>query len=369
MLEAARMLGAGGWGRFWRIGLPMARPAIAGGLVFVLIETLNDIGAAEYLGVRTPSLLVRDQWLNRGDLGGASGLALAVLLTIFGTMGLERATRRADAARSLAKSPALAGAVRLRGVAGAAATLACLVPVMLGFVLPAGFLAGEAFARLAHAERIADYARATVNSIIVAGASAAIVVVLAAGVVLAGRLRAGRTARLALRLAPLGYAVPGTVLVLALLPLFGAWDGAIRAFGIGAILPVSLSGSLAAIVIALTVRFLGIGVNQGEIGLVRLSPNIDAVARILGARDARLAGAIHLPHLSPALMMAATLVFIDAMKELPATLLLRPLNFETLATQLYGKASAGLFEEGAFEALTILALGAAAVWIGHRRMA
>jgi len=152
--------------------------------------------------------------------------------------------------------------------------------------------------------------------------------------------------------------------VIALLPAFGGLDRLLFWGG----LPLAASGTIVVIVVALAIRFVGIGVGQGELGLLRLSPNIDAVARILGARDPRLAGRIHRPHLQPAMALAAALVFIDAMKELPATVLLRPLNFETLATQLYGKASAGLFEDGALEALAILALGAGAVWLSHRRL-
>jgi iron(III) transport system permease protein len=228
-----------------------------------------------------------------------------------------------------------------------------MVPVVAGLVIPALFLTLEALRLVRRTGIPADLGAALGNSLLLSGTAGVLVALIGATVALAARLIKGRLAYLAPRMATLGYAIPGSVLVIALLPVFGLVDDGLA----GAGSPWFVSGSMAAIVIAYIVRFTGIGIAQAEAGLTRLSRNIDHAARTLGSGLNRLAFDILAPNIRRAIGLAALFAFVDAMKELPATLLLRPLNMETLATSLYAHASGGTFENGALEALLLFAVG------------
>ena len=365
LVEAARSLGVGGAALFLRVALPLARPAIAVGAALVLLETLNDIGASEFLGVKTLTVAVYTTWVTRSDLPGAAQIALAMLAVVILVLALERFGRRRQRYAGGGRARPLVPQ-RLRGVPALLAMAACALPVLLGFVAPAAHLAVEAVARL-RGEGISPQLWASAGNTLRIAALATVVTLVAALVLVwAARLAsarrsgevAGITAGVALRVGSLGYALPGTVLAIALLAPAAGIDRALFALSEGAPL---LMGSLTLLVLACTIRFLAIATGGLEAGLARIPPSLDQAARGLGAGPGASLWRVHLPLLRPALAAAAMLVFVDAMKELPATLMLRPLNVDTLATWLYAEAARGTYEEGAVAALLIVLAGLPAV--------
>lgn len=348
ILDAARLLGASGLALFLRVGVPIARPAVAAGLVLALLETLNDIGATEHLGISSFSVAIRDLWLNRSDLPGAARLALMLLAIVALLIAIEwRIVPPRDEA---GRGPARPRVIRLSRSRAVVALGASALPVLAGFVLPALFLLSRALLYARQQSTNPEFLRAAASSL--ALACLVSLLVMAAGAAIAIAIRITPRLGFARPMTTLGYAIPGTVLVLAAFPVLRGFDILADAAG----MPLALSGTFAALAYVLTIRFAGIGAAQAGITLSRLPQSIDWAARVHGMRDFRLALSVHLPAMLPGLGIAAILVFIDTIKELPATLLIRPLNFETLATRAYQKASAGTFEHAAIDSLTILAL-------------
>lgn len=360
LVEVARTLGARRFGVFARVALPLARPAIAVGASLALMDALNDIGAAEFLGVRTMTVSIYSTWVNRSNLPGAAQIALVMLAVVASLILLERFARRRQSYAGQAQRARRLAPERLYGWRAFAAALACAAPVCLGFVLPAAYLVVEAVARLRQAGVSRDLVSQIGNTIAVSAAATAVALVLGVTLALLARARRGGAASVALRVASLGYAIPGTVLALGLLGPIALIDDAIFASGqalFGWAPGLFMSASGAALIYAYVARFLSIATGNVENGLQRLPASLDHAARTLGENGFGVARRIHLPLVSPALASAALLVFVDCMKELPATLLLRPLNFETLATHLYGEAARGTYEDGALAALAIVAFG------------
>jgi iron(III) transport system permease protein len=359
LTEAARTLGARPWQLVRDISLPLARPALAVGVALALLETLNDIGASEYLGVQTLTLSVFTTWLNRGSLGGAAQISLAMLALAAGLIVLERHGRR-RVHQSDAQDPRTAVRLVLAGKWGWLATLTCLVPVTLGFLVPAGFLLREAILRGLTTGFDHELLRHTMTTFVLAVCASLVVVVLGIAAALPLRLVPRPFVLACLAVATMGYAIPGTVLALGLLSPLVAVDEAINWVSMragGAHVGLVLAGSSVGLIIAYAVRFLSISIGFVQAGLTRVSTDFDDVARLLGAGPLTLVRSVHLPLLRPALWGAALLVFVDCLKELPMTLLLRPLNVETLATYIYQFATRGSFEEGALAALLIVAVG------------
>ncbi len=370
-LEVARTLGQTSLGVFWRVALPLARPALAAGVTMALMESLNDIGAVEYLGVRTLTVRVYTTWLERSSLGAAAQLAGLMLGVVFLLLMLERAARSGRRFHHTTGRYRAMPPERLRGLRAWLASAVCALPLLIGFVLPASVLVQNAirFAGDALSER---FWQAALNSLLLSAAAALAAVTFALVLAYARRVAGNGLTRPAVGLASLGYAVPGTVLAVGLLiPLagFDNWlDGLMRArFGFST--GLLLSGSVFALLFAYTIRFMAIALGAVDAGLGRISPNLDAAARTLGETVLGTLWRIHLPLLQSALATAALLVFVDAMKELPATLLLRPFNFETLATHVYDFASLEQFEEAAIGALAIVAIGLVPVILLHRTVA
>jgi iron(III) transport system permease protein len=358
--EAARMLGARPWQLARRITLPLARPAIAVGVALALLETLNDIGASEYLGVHTLTLSIFTTWLNRGSLAGAAQMACLMLLIVAAVIALERHGRRRRDFAVPAQDPRRVARITLTGPARWAATIACCIPVVLGFLLPAGYLLHEVIARGLLVGFDAALARHALTTIALAATATAVTLALGFSTVAALRYVKHRAIATCVNIAGVGYAVPGTVLALGLLsPLVLVDDGinaVARAFG-GRGVGLVLAGSAAALIIVYVIRFLAIAIGFAQAAYTRISTELDDVARMLGAGAGTLARTIHLPLARPAIAGAALLVFVDCLKELPATLLLRPLNVETLATYIYQFATRGSFEQGSLAALMIVAAG------------
>lgn len=364
LLEAARVLGESGRGVFFRVALPMARPAIAVGVSLALLEAMNDIGASEFLGVQTLTVSVYTTWVTRNDLAGASQIALAMLAMVAMLVLLERRGRK----RQRYSSSLRARPVQPRQLRGLQAGIACglgWTPVILGFVTPALYLGSASFKHLAYAGSVSDQLLMSAwNTLKVA--LLATFFTLLCGLVMAWAARSVRhsdrptLARACARIATSGYAIPGTVLAIGLLAPIIAFDGLLSTLWgrlSGTDPGLWLMGSVGALVCAYVIRFLAISVGGMESGLARIPPSVEQAARLLGETPAGTLRRVHLPLLRPAIGAAGLLVFVDAMKELPATLLMRPAGFETLATWLYAEASRGTYEEGAVAALAIVLAG------------
>ncbi len=358
-LEVARTLGAGRWRTFLRIALPLARPAIVAGVTLALLETLGDIGASEFLGMRTLTVSIYTTWVNRSNLPGAAQIALVMLALVLVLILAERAARRSR--RYVATGSTRPQApLQLRGLAAFGAMILCTVPVLLGFGVPLLHLAAAAVQRLQFSGLSASILTEARNSALLALAGTAAALVLGLLMAVAQRLDRGRWATGFARIASLGYAVPGTVLAIGLLTPLAGFDNVVdqlaRQFA-GVSTGLLISGSGGALVIAYAIRFLTIPIGGLEAGYAKLSSHLDMASRSLGCSEPATVRRIHLPLLRPALATAALIVFVDGMKELPATLLLRPLGVETLATHIYAEAARSTYEDGALAALLIVLVG------------
>lgn len=371
VLEVARTLGRTAPAAFWAVALPMARPALAAGVALVAMECLNDLGAVQYLGVETLTASVYATWMQRGNLAGAAQLAVVMLALVVTLLLIERA------ARGGARTHDTTGRYRaipfetLVGWHGWLAFAAVLVPFLLGFLMPFLLLLRHAAVH-ADAAAGADFLNAGRNSLLLAGLVSVAAVALALFFGYAARIARGPVTSACARLAATGYALPGTVLAIGLMIPLATFDNALDQWleqTMGLRTGLLLSGSLFAVTLALVIRFLAVALGSIEAGLARISPSLDAAARTLGSSAIVLIGRIHIPMLAPALAAAALLVFVDAMKELPATLLMRPFNFETLATHVYGLAAAERFEEAALGAVCIVLIGLVPVLLLHKTVA
>lgn len=359
LIDAARTLGISRRAVFWRIALPLARPAVAVGISLALMETLNDVGAAEFLGVRTMTVSIYTTWITRTDLPGASQIALALLVVVVGLVALERWARRrqryaTDARRSRGLEPQRVGTGT-----GLLMLFAGALPVLLGFVAPAIYLTTEAWKRYQFAGISPRILGEAVSTVTIATISTVIIVGVGLVLAYATRVRPGAWSSALLRLSTMGYAAPGTVIAIGVLIILAGLDRfidrtAIEWFGVST--GLLFMGSGAAVIYALSVRFLAISAGGIEAGLTRIPLSLDHAARNLGQTSAGTFRHVHLPLAKSAISAAALLVFVDCVKELPATLLLRPLNVETFATHLYGEAARGTYEEASIAALAIVAI-------------
>ncbi len=359
LLDVSRTLGAGPLRLFFRVAVPLARPAIAVGATLVLMETLNDIGAVEFLGVNTLTFSVYDTWLNRGSLSGAAQIATVLLAIVIGLIWLERYARRHQRYHLTTSRYRSLPSYRLAGWRAWLALGACTMPVLLGFVVPALVLVDQTLRRL---DLIATskFLGAIGNSLGLAVAAACVTVILGTIMAYAVRTQKSRLVSAFTRVASIGYAIPGTVLAVGILVPLAALDNAVDlamrgVFGISTGLLISASGL--ALVYAYAVRFLTVSFGSIDTGLTKISPSLDMAARALGRGTFATLREVHLPLLKPILLSAALLVFVDCMKELPATILLRPFNFDTLSTLVYEAASLEAFEDGAPAALAIVLVG------------
>lgn len=356
--EAARTLGAGRWTVFWRVSLPMARPALAVGVALVALETLNDIGASEYLGIRTLTVSIFTTWLNRGSLAGAAQLACLMLAIVAGLIAMERYGRLNANAEFSAESPHVRQRTTLSGARAWIAFAVCVLPVLIGFIVPLFYLAHQALGRGLLANFDPLLWRHTFHSFAYAALATLMALMLALATTIAHRFRPDPLRYVAMSIAQTGYALPGLVIALGLLTPVLAVDNALSAVAAwtGRSLPgLILVGSGTAVVIAYTIRFLAVPVGMIKAGFDSIPRDYDESARTVGAGQAVMLRQIYLPLLRPAMLGAVIIMFVDCLKELPATLLLRPLNVETLSTSIYQFASRGNFEDGALAALLIIA--------------
>jgi iron(III) transport system permease protein len=361
LIEAARTMGLDARRAFWRVDLPLARPAVAGGIALALMETLADYGTVAYFAVDTFTTGIYRAWFSLGDRVAAAQLSAALLTFVIGAVLLERWSRGAArvAGGSRQRSSKVPSQPMLTGWRAWLATLICIAPIVIGFALPLVLLGRLALSEpgLPGAARFAELAW---NSFRVAGLTAMLAVVFAIVVAYAVRLAPGALTRGTGRLLALGYAVPGSVLAVGVLLPLGAADAWLarvlqEQFGVRA--GLLLTGTIAALIYAYLVRHFAVAWNGIEPGFARITPGMDAAARGLGAGTIGTLTRVHAPLLARTAAAAALLVFVDVMKELPATLVLRPFNFDTLATQTYTLAKDERLAEAALPSLAIVAVG------------
>ncbi len=364
--EAARVLGRSSAGAFLSVALPAARPAIAGGLALVLMETLADFGVVQHFSVPTFSTGIYRTWFGLGEQAAAMRLALIMLGFVAVLIAIETLGRRGRPDVEAVGKPLR---FELSGWRAFGASAVCTLPVLLGFIVPVGLLVyyklsggGDPLS----GERFIDFAS---NSIIVSLAAAIIATALAVLLAHTQRRWPGRLTGAAIRVSTLGYALPGVLLAVGLMGAASGADRAITAWlrdAFGYSGGLVLSGTVFLLVYAYVCRFLTVSYNSVHAGFEALSPTLDAAARSLGATPGGVVRRVHLPLLRPSLVAAALLVFVDAMRELPATLLLRPFNFDTLATRVYWLASDEKLVEASSAALLIVALGIGPALLANR---
>ncbi|MEO8104050.1 MAG: iron ABC transporter permease, partial [Betaproteobacteria bacterium] len=364
--EAGRTLGLGRFGIFWRISLPLARPAIAAGTALALMETLADYGTVSYFGVPTFTTGIFNAWFSQGDRASAGKLAVILMSFVAIVILIELTARRRSRFYQGAGQPHLR--TRLVSMRRWWAATVCAIPLVIGFALPTLILLklsitdgdsslGSRFFQLAG------------NSFSVAAISATIAVVLALLLAYAARLSKSRWNRAINQSVGLGYAIPGTVIAVGVLIPVAWFDhrlaDLLEALS-GRAVPLLLTGSVMVLVYAYLIRFLGIALQSVDAGLARITPSMDDVARSLGATATGVAMRVHVPLLRSSLITAALLVFVDVMKELPATLVLRPFNFDTLAVQAYNLAMDERLAEASTASLAIVAVGLIPVVLASR---
>lgn len=362
-LEVARALGHGPWACFFRVGLPLARPGIVAGVAIVMMETLNEFGAMEFFGVQTLTTGIFTVWLEASNAGGAAQIACVILAFVLALVVLEKASRRNIRFHETARQMRPPQPAALTGARAWAATLACALPVAFGFLLPLGILLRHV---AAHADAWAEPElwHATLRSVGLAGGAALVTVTAAMLLIFGARLRMNRRVRTLIPVTTIGYAAPGAVLGLGvLLPL--AWADHRMADAIQALTGYDpgllLVGSAGAVIFAYSVRFFAIAVGSVDAAFGKISPNLGPAARSLGLRPRAVLSRIYAPMVRGALGTATLLIFVDSIKELPATLLLY--SDMTLATSVYARASAEDIEGAAPAALVVIAVSLIAVAI------
>ncbi|MGH1465055.1 MAG: ABC transporter permease [Cognatishimia sp.] len=361
--EVARSLGAGAIGRFLRIGLPLARPAIAAGAAIVMMETVNDFGTVDYFAVQTLTTGIFNVWLESHNVGGAAQISSVVLVLVIFLVTMEKVSRRKIKFFNLSSRHRPVKKVELTGIYGWLATLACMVPLLVGFVLPFSVIMSHA---LDNPESWVDpgLARALTNTITVGGVAAVITVLAGVFLVYGVRLSGRSLPRLLLPITTIGYAAPGAVLGVGILIPLAVLDHRIAEIiesFTGERAGLLLTGSAFALVLAYCVRFFAIGQGAADAAMGRVSPSLDMAARSLGRTRGQTLREIYFPLIRGSIGSALLLVFVDCVKELPATMLLRPFNYETLATRVHDQASLENLGDASPGAVLIVAVGLVAV--------
>jgi len=356
---AARALGKGPVTAFLKVSLPMARPAIASGVLLAVMETIADYGTVAYFGVQTYATGIYSSWITFADRGAAAQLALGLLAFALLLVVLDHLTRGGGRQHQLNRRQEVLTRMTLRGRARVFAWVATGLPVLLGAALPVLILVDMA---IGSGQDLLGrrYMRFLASSVSLAAIAAGVTMAAAIALSYYDRLFPGRGSRGALTVARLGYAVPGGVIAVGLMVPFAAFDNALDGFmrdRFGIATGLLFTGSILLMVGAYVIRFMAAGLGAYRGGQVQLNPNMDAAARSLGARPMGVLARIHLPILTPSILTGALIVFVDVMKELPATLILRPLGWDTLAVQAFRLASDERLEGAAVPSLVIVAVG------------
>ncbi|MFY0619151.1 ABC transporter permease [Shimia sp.] len=361
--EVAQSLGAGAWGRFWRIGLPLARPAIAAGTAIVMMETVNDFGTVDYFAVQTLTTGIFSVWLESNNAGGAAQISSVVLMLVIVLVTMEKVSRRKVQFFSLSTRNRPPVRVHLRGCVGVSAFAVCLLPFLIGFVLPFSVILSHAFGNL---ERWHDAALLTAlaNTVRVGGIAAVVTVIAGVFMVYGVRLSGRSLPRLLLPITTIGYAAPGAVLGVGILIPLAELDHGLADLiehVTGTPTGLLLTGTSFALILAYCVRFFAIAQGAADGAMGRVPPSLPMAARSLGRSRLHVLWEVYLPLVRASIGSALLLVFVDCVKELPATMLLRPFNFDTLATQVHEQASLENLGDASPGAVLIVFVGLIAV--------
>lgn len=365
MEDVARSMGYGGWTRLWKISLPLARPAIVAGAAVAMMEAVNDFGTVDYFAVQTLTTGIFSTWFERSNPGGAAQLSLSVLILVGALILIERRSRRRQRYFDTTRHSRAQRAVVLRGWRAGVAFGLCFMPFAVGFILPFAVLGYHAFGEM-EVWRDPDLWRALRNTISVAALTALVATLMAILILYAARLSSAPKARAILPVLGLGYAAPGAVLAVGVLIPFAAFDNWFADLiyeSTGWDPGLLITGTQVAIVMALTVRFFAVPLGAIDTAMAQMPPNLGAAARSLGKGHRDTLRHVYVPLIARAASAAVLLVFVDSVKELPATMILRPFNYETLATRTHNFASLEDLSRAAPSAIGIIAVGLVAVLI------
>ena len=357
--EAARTLGRTPWSSFRSVAVPMARPAIVGGVALALMETLADFGTVAHFGINTFTTGIYRTWASMGDRVAAAQLSSILFAFVFALLLIEQYSRYQARFHQPGGGYQQIRRFTLKGRKAAAATLFCTVPLVVGFVGPFLILFWMAFTA-GHDLWTPRYVTLTLNSLTLASITAVLAVVLAVLLSYAARIEKSKLTAGINRVAGMGYAIPGSIIAVGILIPLAALDNTISAwmeaqFGIRT--GLLLTGSIAALVFAYLVRFMAAALHTVQASLEKITPQMDDTARSLGHGPLSTGVRIHVPILTGGMLTAALIVFVDVMKELPATLIMRPFNFDTLAVQAYNLAKDERLAQAATPSLVIVACG------------
>ncbi len=358
-LEASRALGCNPWQGFRRVALPLARPAITAGLALALMETLNDFGTVQYFGVSTFTTGIYRTWFGSGERQAAAQLAAVLMMFILGLILLERWSRRRARYYQTSSSQQQLSTYRLVGLRACLAVLVCLSPIVLGLLIPGGLLL-----QMTLSERTARFNQSFFelanHSLLLASVTAAIAVLLSLFLAYGVRLQGNPLLRFGVRISSMGYAVPGSVIAVGILIPIAWVDNSLNTWmtnTFGFSTGLLLSGTVVGLVLAYLVRFLAVSLSTVETGLGKIRPTLDDASRSLGQGTVGTLRKIHVPIMEGSLFTAVMLIFVDVMKELPATIVMQPSNFETLAVRVYQYAEDERLIEAAAPALAIIVVG------------
>ncbi|MBB3332355.1 iron(III) transport system permease protein [Halomonas campaniensis] len=359
MLDVGRSLGRGPWRLFGSVAIPLARPALIGGVSLVLMETLNEFGAVQYFGVDTFTTGIYRTWFGLGEQVAAAQLAACLLAFVIALVLLERWSRGKRRYFHTSSRYQQLPEFHLGGWRAAGAFLACLVPILGGFLIPSGILAQLAIEQgdALFGTRFLTYAR---NSLVLASVASLVAVALAVVLSYGVRLNDTRLTSTAARIAAMGYAIPGSVVAVGILIPFAWLDNTINTWLLehrGEVIGLIFSGSAFILIYAYVVRFLAVSFNAVEASLGKVTPSMDAAARTLGQTATGTLRRVHTPIMRGSLLAACILVFVDVMKELPATIILRPFNFDTLAVRAHSLAADERLAEASTASLAIVVVG------------
>ena len=358
LLDVSRTLGRNPWRHFLEVAVPMARPAIVGGVALAVMETMADFGTVQHFGISTFTTGIYRTWFALGEPAAAAQLAAVLMVFVLSMLWIERSSR-ANARYDHTTAMRPLTCYHLSGSRGLIASLACFLPILLGFLLPTIALIRMTW-RQGDLLMAGKFLPLAWNSFMVATLAAALTVGFAVIVSYGARLRPSLPMKVASSVAGLGYAIPGTVIAVGVLIPFATLDNALNGWlkaNFGISVGLLLSGTILSLLFAYVVRFLAVALNSVEAGFGKINRHLDDAARSLGHRPGGTLRKVHLPLLRGALLTAVVIVFVDVLKELPATLIMRPFNFETLAVRVYQFASDERLAEASTAALAIVAVG------------
>jgi len=357
--DAGRLLGCTPWQNFWRVTVPMARPAVIAGLSLAQMETLADFGTVQYFGIDTFTTGIFRTWFGLGDSDAATQLSAVLLTFVFALIMIEYWSRRRARFHHVGNREIALTRTRVQSWLGITVAAWCATPILLGLFIPFGLLMYWAF--ITAGDMLdSDFFILAGNSFMLAGVTALLAVALSLVLVYGRRLAPTRLVRASVRTTSLGYAIPGTVIAIGVIIPLGWVDNAINDFfehSFGTTTGLLFSGTIFTLVFAYLVRFLAISLQTVGSGLNNVRSNMDDAARSLGCRPRQVLASVHIPMIRGSLLTAGLIVFVDVLKELPATLILRPFNFNTLAVRAYELASDERLIDSATSATAIVAVG------------